>query len=105
LCPSPPERPTREYPTESGTLLTRALAELATALDDLRLAQEHILEHRHRIEELQAQLRDQQAKYWELFDEMPDPSVVTKPDTTIVEVNRAAVNLFNVSQRYRRRRR
>jgi PAS domain S-box-containing protein len=92
----------RQADTHSGhgTPLTRALAELGTALEDLRLGQERILEHRHRIEELQAQLRDQQAKYWELFDEMPDPAVVTKPDTTILEVNRAAVNLFNVSQRY-----
>lgn len=85
---------------DHATLLTRALEELGSALEELRLAQEHILDQRHRIEELQAQQRDQQAKYWELFDEMPDPSVVTKPDTTILEVNRAAADLFNVSQRH-----
>lgn len=85
---------------DHGTLLSRALAELGAALEELRLAQDHILEYRRQSEELQAQLRDQQAKYWELFDEMPDPSVVTKPDTTILEVNRAAADLFNVSQRY-----
>ena len=85
---------------DNGKLLTRALAELSTALEELRYAQDDVLEHRRRIDELQAQLRDQQAKYWELFDEMPDPSVVTKPDTTILEANRAAVDLFNVSQKY-----
>ena len=36
----------------------------------------------------------------ELFDEMPDLYIVTRPDTTIVEVNRAAAELFNVSQRF-----
>lgn len=85
---------------DNRTLLTRALAELGTAIEDLRIAQEQILEQRHRVEELQAQLRDQEAKYWDLFNDIPDPSVVTTPDTTILEVNRAAVDLLNVSQRH-----
>lgn len=85
---------------DTGPVLTRALAELSTALEELRLAEERLSEQRRRIEQLQAELRDQQTKYWELFDEMPDPSLVTEPDTTIVEVNRAAVDLLNVSQRY-----
>jgi len=85
---------------DRGTLLPRALAELSTALAEMRLAQNQLIEHRHRIQELQTQLSDQQAKYWDLFDEMPDPCVVTRPDTTILEVNRAAAGLFNVSQRH-----
>ena len=35
-----------------------------------------------------------------MFDELPDPYVVTKPDSTIVEVNKAASAMLNVSQRF-----
>lgn len=89
-----------ERDRDNRTVLSQTLAELGTALEELRLAHEHIVEHCHRIEQLQAQLRDQQAKYWDFFDEIPDPSVVTAPDTTILEVNRAAADLLNVSQRH-----
>lgn len=89
-----------ETQRDKGTLLTRALGELGAALEQLRMAQDHIVEQRRQIEALQAQLRDQQAKYWDLFDEIPNPSVVTTPDTTILEVNRAAGELLNVSQRH-----
>ena len=85
---------------DKGPVLTRALEELHTAVEELRLAEERLLDQRRRIEQLQAELRDQQAKYWELLDEMPDPCLVTEADTTILEVNRAAVDLLNVSQRY-----
>ena len=85
---------------DKGPLLTRALAELNTLLEELRLAEARLVERRQRIEQLQAALRDQQAKYWELFDDMADPSLVTERDTTILEANRAAVGLLNVSQRY-----
>lgn len=35
-----------------------------------------------------------------LFDEMHDAYVVTRPDSVIVEVNKAAAELLNVSQRF-----
>src|SRR5262249_25905896 len=85
---------------DPGALTTRTLAELGTALEEIRVAQEQIVENRRRMESLQAELATQAAKYWELFDEMPDAYVVTRPDTTILEVNRAAAELFNVSQRF-----
>ena len=85
---------------DPGAIAVRTLAELGTALEELRVAQEQILESRRRTEELQQELAAQVAKYFELFDEMPDPYLVTRPDTTIVEVNRAAAELFNVSQRF-----
>lgn len=85
---------------DPGSLVKRALGELSTALEEVRVAQEQIIENRRRTEELQAELADQAAKYWELFDEMPDAYVVTRPDTTIAEVNRAAAGLLNVSQRF-----
>jgi len=85
---------------DPGSVATRTLAELGTALEELRVAQEQIIENRRRMEEMQSELASQLTKYCELFDEMPDPYVVTRPDTTILEVNRAASELFNVSQRF-----
>jgi len=87
-------------PRDPGSLLTRSLEELSTALEEIRVAQEQIVENRARTEALQEELRRQNERYWQLFDEMPQPYVVTKPDTTIVEVNKAASELFNVSQRF-----
>ena len=89
-----------ETQRDSGALITRSLAELGTALEEVRVAQEQIIDSRYRMEELQQELATQVARYWELFDEMPDPYVVTRADTTILEVNRAAAELFNVSQRF-----
>lgn len=85
---------------EPAALLTKTLAELATALEEVRVAQEQLIESRSRMEQLQAALRTQYEKYWQLFDEMPEAYVVSKADSTIVEVNKAAAHLFNVSQRF-----
>lgn len=89
-----------ENQKDPGSVANRTLAELGTALEELRVAQEQLIENRRRTEELQAELAAQAARYWELFDEMPEPYVVTRADTVIVEVNRAAAELFNVSQRF-----
>lgn len=78
----------------------RAIAELATALEELRIAHEQIIEDRRKSEELLAELTPQRARYWALFDEMPEPCLVTHPDTTIIEANQAAAELLNVSQRF-----
>ena len=81
-------------------LLERALREIEGALDQVRIAQERLAESRIRIDELQAQLARQQDQYRELFDGIPQPCVVTTADSTMTEVNRAASELFNVSQRF-----
>jgi len=88
---------TRREPT---ALLAKALAELGTALEELRVSQEQLIESRQRIEQLQQELKRQSDKYWQLFDELPEAYVVTRADSTIVEVNKAAALLFNVSQRF-----
>ncbi|HEY3885241.1 MAG TPA: PAS domain-containing protein [Vicinamibacterales bacterium] len=85
---------------DSGAIAARAVAELGTALEEIRVAQEQIVENRVHLEKLHAELSAQCAKYWELFDEMPQPYVVTRSDSIITEVNRAGAELFNVSQRF-----
>lgn len=86
--------------TGPNKLIGRLFKELEDALEEVRVAQEQLIEGRHRMESLQGELTQQYRKYWELFDEMPQPYVVTKPDSTILEANRAASELFNVSQRF-----
>lgn len=81
-------------------LLPRALKEAENLLEELRVAQEQLVEARQRLEDVQAELTKQYEKYWELFDQMPDAYLVTKLDSSIVEANRAAAELFNVSQRF-----
>jgi PAS domain-containing protein len=83
-----------------GKLLARALRELENTLDGFRVAQAQLLESRRRNEELQEELQRGYRKYWQLFDDMPQPYLLTKVDSTILEANRAAAELVNVSQRF-----
>lgn len=85
---------------EPAAVLDKALSELGTALEQLRAAQGQLIESRNQIEELHRQLRLQTDRYWRLFDAMPEPCVVTRSDSTITEVNKAAARLLNVSQRF-----
>src|SRR5215467_12271037 len=72
-----------------SSLLAKTLAELGTALEEVRVAQEHLIESRLRMEQVQAELHQQYEKYWQLFDSMPDAYIVSKPDSTILEANKA----------------
>ncbi len=85
---------------EPAHLLSRTLHELGQALEQLRVAQEQLVEQRHRMEALQEELRQQNVRYWQLFDEIPQPCLGTRSDSTIVEVNKAAAGFLNVSQRF-----
>ncbi len=87
-------------PRDPAALFTRTLEELSTALEELRVAQEQIVENNLKLEQLQAELVVQNQRYWQLFDELPQAYVVTGPDSLIREVNKAAAELFNVSQRF-----
>jgi PAS domain S-box-containing protein len=85
---------------DPGAIACSTIAELGEALEELRVAHEQIIEDGYRTEELVSELAARRARYWALFDEMPGPYLVTRPDTTITEVNRAAAELLNVSQRF-----
>ena len=85
---------------EPSPFVIKLLAELGSALQELRVAHEQLRENRARIQQLQAELHRQYDKYGQLFDEMPGACVVTTPDSTILETNKAAVQMLNVSQRF-----
>src|SRR4029078_13271453 len=67
---------------------------------ELRVQRTRAVRSRKRMAVRRGDLASQYRRYWQLFDDMPQPYVVTKPDSTILEVNRAASELFNVSQRF-----
>ena len=85
---------------DQGKLLERTLEELSGALEELRVSQEQLIEGRRQLEQAQAELERERTRYWRLFEEMPQAYVVTDPLSVITEVNRAAAELFNVSQRF-----
>jgi PAS domain S-box-containing protein len=85
---------------QSPKLLSRAVEDLEKALEEIQVAQDQLIENRLRLEQLQAELARERERYWRLFDEMPQPYVVTRPDSAILEVNKAASDLLNVSQRF-----
>jgi len=86
----------REHPK----LLGRSISELESVLEELRVAQQQLVENRTRMEQMQLELSREREKYWRLFDEMPQAYVITRSDTLITEANRAASALLNVSQRF-----
>lgn len=85
---------------DHAKLLGRSLQELETALEEVRVAQEQLVDGRERLEAAQAELIRERQRYWQLFDEMPQAYIVTDPTSVITEVNRAGAQLFNVSQRF-----
>ena len=85
---------------DHSKLLGRSIGELESVLEELRVAQQQLIENRTRMEQMQFELSREREKYWRLFDEMPQAYVITRGDTLITEANRAASELLNVSQRF-----
>ena len=81
-------------------LFERALRDLEQSLEELRLMQEQTQAQVDRMEALRAELMAERDKYWRLFNVLPDPCLLTAGDSAILEANRAASDLFNVSQRF-----
>jgi PAS domain S-box-containing protein len=81
-------------------LFDRALRELDQALEELRTLQEQVLEQLEQTDALRAELAKERDKYWRLFNSLPDACILTDADSAIVEANRGAAELFNISQRF-----
>lgn len=85
---------------EPSRLLQQALKELQLVLEHLRVAQDQLLAQRDELSAMRAQLVLERGKYWDFFDTAPDAYVVTTADGEILEANRAAAELLNISQRF-----
>src|SRR5687768_8634105 len=70
---------------DQSKLLSRSMTELESGLEELRVAQQQLIENRTRMEHMQLELSREREKYWRLFDEMPQAFVVTRSDTLITE--------------------
>jgi PAS domain S-box-containing protein len=76
------------------------LHELDDALEELMVTQQHLSEQHEQLAVARRQVEIEREKYWQFFDGAPDAYVVTTPDSRIVEANRAASELLNISQRF-----
>jgi PAS domain S-box-containing protein len=85
---------------DKAQLFDRALKELDQSLEELRLLQEQVDEHIERTEALRSELSTEREKYWRLFNLVPDACLLTRDDSAIIEANRAASELLNISQRF-----
>jgi PAS domain-containing protein len=85
---------------DTTKLLQRTLKELEGALEQLRAAQDQLITQRDELAAVQAQLEIERRKYWQLFDAVGDACLVTTPEGEILEANRAASELLNISQRF-----
>jgi PAS domain S-box-containing protein len=85
---------------ESPRLIQQTLEQLEFAIQQLRAAQEELEARRGELVALRGELEAERRKYWEFFDAAPEAYLVTSPDGEIIEANRAAAELLNISQRF-----
>lgn len=85
---------------EPPRILRQALHELSLTIEELQVAQEQLVENRLLLETAREELKRERDKYWQLFDSAPDAYLVTGPQSEIVEANKAAADLLNISQRF-----
>lgn len=94
------QRRVEAYSPEPPKLLRQAVAELSTMIEELQVAQEQLIESRRMLETTRDELQRERDKYWQLFDSAPDAYLVTGPQADILEANKAAAELLNISQRF-----
>jgi PAS domain S-box-containing protein len=90
----------RQVELQPDRLVQEAIDELRRALEDLRRAEEQLGAEREQVEAARAELLAEREKYTQLFDAAPEPYLVTDARLTILGANRAASELFNISQRF-----
>jgi len=89
-----------ESSSSQQDLLVQSLEDLHTALEELRVAEEELLEHNERLAMAQSLIERERQRYLELFDCAPDGYLVTDPDGKIIEANRAATNQIKVPKKF-----
>ncbi|NJM69394.1 MAG: PAS domain S-box protein [Scytonema sp. RU_4_4] len=94
------ENRTGESPQLQENLLLQALEELRTALEELRVAEEELREQNEKLTIANQQVALERRRYQELFDFAPDGYLVTNTDGKILEANRAATQLLNISKSF-----
>lgn len=86
-----------ELPEKQQELLKESLEDLSLSLQDLQIAAEELRQHNEELAESRMIIEAERRRYQELFDFAPDGYLVTTQDGTILEANKTAAQLFNVS--------
>jgi PAS domain S-box-containing protein len=94
------QRRVEAYSPEPPKVLQQTLHELSAAIEELQVAQEQLLESRRLLELTREELQRERDKYRTLFDSAPEAYLVTGPHSEILEANKAAAELLNISQRF-----
>ncbi|MBD1999718.1 response regulator [Leptolyngbya sp. FACHB-541] len=81
-------------------LLSEALEELGTSLEELRMSQEVLNQQNQELLEAHAALEVERQRYQELFEFAPDGYLITDSEGNIQEANHAASLLLKVPQKY-----
>ncbi|PMB07693.1 PAS domain-containing sensor histidine kinase, partial [Fischerella thermalis CCMEE 5273] len=90
----------KRSPLPPSEILHDCLEELDTALEELKVAEEEVRQQNEELIDIHAALEVERQRYKELFDFAPDAYLVTNIEGKILEANRAATNLFKISQKY-----
>lgn len=81
-------------------LLPIAFKELGIVSEELQVAVEELQQQNEALAVAKLEVEIQHQRYQELFDFAPHGYLVTDPNGTMEEANRAAANLLNISQQF-----
>jgi PAS domain S-box-containing protein len=98
--PSPLIGEGAEPSAETPASLSAVLAELAKAVEDLRIASEQIQHLRNELATANESLERERQRYLDLFEFAPDACFVTDPRGVILEANRAVASLIGHARKY-----
>ena len=85
-------------------LLPQALEELQSSVEDLRVAEEEMRVQNEELSRSRLRLEGERQRYQDLFEFAPDGYLVTDLSGIILEANRAASRLLNISPRFLKKR-
>jgi len=93
-----------EKPARPRGLLPQAMEELQLSVEELRVAEEEMRVQNEELSRSRLRLEAERQRYQDLFEFAPDGYLVTDLEGVILEANRAAARLLNISPRFLRKR-
>lgn len=91
-------------PPRARGLLPQALEELQSSVEELRVAEEEMRVQNEELSRSRLRLEAERQRYQDLFEFAPDGYLVTDLAGTILEANRAAARLLNITPRFLKKR-
>ncbi len=92
------EKALREAHDELEQRVRERTAQFSDAMEELQMAEEELRQQNEELVESRALVEAERQRYVALFDFAPDGYLVTDPQGTIREANRAAAEMLRVSQ-------